>query len=79
MMKRIVPLESSHEIELARKISWNSETIGVGTFFEASQFECRKTIFVVTKVIYNTYSCAISGMSREMMKMEGRDSAECQN
>ena len=28
---------------------------------------------------YNTYSCAISGMSREMMKMEGRDSAECQN
>ena len=25
------------------------------------------------------YSCAISGMSREMMKMVGRDSAECQN
>ena len=33
----------------------------------------------MTKVIYNTYSCAISGMSREMMKMDGRDSAECQN
>ena len=33
----------------------------------------------MTKVTYNTYSCAISGMSREMMKMEGRDSAECQN
>ena len=31
------------------------------------------------KVTYNTYSCAISGMSREMMKMDGRDSAECQN
>ena len=31
------------------------------------------------KVIYNTYSCAISGMSREMMEMDGRDSAECQN
>ena len=31
------------------------------------------------KVTYNTYSCAISGISREMMKMDGRDSAECQN
>ena len=33
----------------------------------------------MTKITYNTYSCAISGMSREMMKMDGRDSAECQN
>ena len=33
----------------------------------------------MTKVIYNKYSCAISGMSREMMKMDGRDSAEYQN
>ena len=33
----------------------------------------------MTKVTYNTYSCAISGMSREMMEMDGRDSAECQN
>ena len=49
------------------------------TFFEASRFGCRKTIFDATKVTYNTYSCAISGMSREMMKMDGRDSAECQN
>ena len=48
-------------------------------FFEASRFGCRKTIFDATKVIYNTYSCAISGMSREMMKMDDRDSAECQN
>ena len=31
------------------------------------------------RVTYNTYSCAIRGMSREMMKMDGRDSAECQN
>ena len=31
------------------------------------------------KVTYNTYSCAMSGMSRESVKMEGRDSAECQN
>ena len=36
-------------------------------------------IFDVTKVTYNTYSCAISGMIREMMKMDDRDSAECQN
>ena len=48
-------------------------------FFEASRFGCRKTIFDTTKVTYNTYSCSISGMSREMMKMDGRDSAECQN
>ena len=33
----------------------------------------------MTKVTYNTYSCAISGASREMMKMDGRDSVECQN
>ena len=36
-------------------------------------------IFVAMKVTYNTYSCAISGMNREIMKMDGRDSAECQN
>ena len=36
-------------------------------------------IFDVKKVTYNMYSCAISGMSREMMKMDDRDSAECQN
>ena len=48
-------------------------------FFEASRFGCRKTIFDAKKVTYNTYSCAISGMSRKMMKMDGRDSTECQN
>ena len=31
------------------------------------------------KVTNNKYSCVISGMSREMMKMDGRDIAECQN
>ena len=36
-------------------------------------------IFIAKKVIYDTYSCTISGMSREMMKMDGRGSAECQN
>ena len=35
--------------------------------------------FDATKVTYNKYSCAISGMSREMMKMDDRDSAEYQN
>ena len=34
--------------------------------------------FVATKVTYSMYSCTISGMSREMMKMDGRDSAEYQ-
>ena len=48
-------------------------------FFEASRFGCHKTNFDATKVTYNTYSCDISGMSSEMMKMDGRDSAECQN
>ena len=35
-------------------------------------------IFDATKFTYNMYSCAISGMSREMMKMDDRDSAEYQ-
>ena len=37
-------------------------------FFEASRFGCFETIFDATKVTYNTYSCAMSGMIREMMK-----------
>ena len=48
-------------------------------FYEASHFGCRKKFFDATKVTYNMYSCAMSGMSREMMKMDGRNSAECQN
>ena len=47
-------------------------------FFEASRFGYRKEIFDATKVTYNMYSRAISGVSREMMKMDGRDSAEYQ-
>ena len=78
MTKQISMLESSREIWLARKILSNSETVKIYTFFEASRFGCCKTIFDATKVTYNTYSCSISGMSREMRKMEGRDSAECQ-
>ena len=46
--------------------------------FEASRFGCRKTIFDATKVTCNKYSCAISGMSREMMKINDRGSAEYQ-
>ena len=79
MTKWISSLESSREIYLTRRISSNSKTIRIGTFFEASRFGCRKTIFDATKVIYNMYSCAIRSMSREMMKMDGRDSAECKN
>ena len=47
-------------------------------FFEASRFGCRETIFDATKVTYSMYSCSISGMSIEKMKMDGRDSAEYQ-
>ena len=47
-------------------------------FFEASRFGCRNTIFDAMKVTYNTYSCAISGMSRDSIKMDGRGSVECQ-
>ena len=79
MMKQIAPLESSREIYLVRKTSSNSETVGIYRFFEVSRFRCRKMIFDATKVTYNKYSCSISGMSREMMKMDGRDSDECQN
>ena len=79
MTKRIAPLESSRKIYLARKISSNSETVEIYTFFEALCFGCHKTIFDATKVTYNTYSYAISGMSRELMEMDGRDRAECQN
>ena len=35
-------------------------------------------IFDVKKITYNMYSCAISGMSREIMEKDGRDSAKCQ-
>ena len=79
MTKQISLLESSREIYLACRISSNSETVRIYTFFEASRFGCRKTIFDAKKVTCNTYSYAIIGMSRESMKMDGRDSAECQN
>ena len=36
-------------------------------------------IFDATKVTYNTYSCAISGMSKEKIEMDGQDRAEYQN
>ena len=79
MTKQIAPLELSCDILLARKISLNSETVRVDTFFESSMFGSYKTNFDATKVTHSKYSCAISGMSREMMKMDGRDSAEYQN
>ena len=71
MTKRISPLESSREIQLTRRISSNSETIGICTFFEALSIGCRKTIFDVIKFTYNMYSCDTCCMSREMMEMDG--------
>ena len=47
-------------------------------FFEASRFGCCKSVFDATKATYNIYSCTISGISREMMKVDGRDRAEYQ-
>ena len=78
MMKRILPLESSHEIQLPRRISSNSETAGIYTFFEASGIRCRKTTCDVTKVTYNMYSCDTCCKIREMMEMDSRDSVNCQ-
>ena len=48
-------------------------------FFEASSIECRKTNFYMTKVTYNMYTCYTCCMNREMMEMDGRDNAKCQN
>ena len=47
-------------------------------FFEASLFGCCKPILDAKKSTDRMYSCTISGMSREMMKMDGRGSAENQ-
>ena len=47
-------------------------------FFEASSIGCRKTTYDVIKVTYNMYSCDTYCMSREMMKMNGRDRSMCQ-
>ena len=47
-------------------------------FFEAPSIGCRKTTCNVTKVTYNMYSCDTCCMSREMMEMDGLDSAKCQ-
>ena len=47
-------------------------------FFEASLFGCRKSIFYAKKGTDSMYSCTISGMSRKIMKMDDRGSAEHQ-
>ena len=69
-------MESSREIYLARRISSNSETVEICTFFEASSIEYRKMNFDVKKVTYNMYTCYKYYMNREMMEMDGRDSAK---
>ena len=78
MTKRTSPMESSREIYLPRRISSNSETVEICTFFEAPSIECRKTTCDVTKVTYNMYSCDTCCMSRQMMEMDDLDSAKCQ-
>ena len=77
MTKRISPLETSREIYLTRRISSNSETVGIYTSFETSRFGCRKTTCDVTKVTYNMYLYDTCCMSREMMETDGRDSVKC--
>ena len=47
-------------------------------FFEAPGIGYCKTTCDVTKITYNMYSCDTYCMSREMMEMDGRDSAKCQ-
>ena len=78
MTKRISPLELSREIWLPRRISSNSETVGICKFFKAPSIGCRKTTSDVKKVTYNMYSCDTCCMSREMMEMGGQDNAKCQ-
>ena len=78
MTKRTSSLESSRGIQLPSRISSNSKTVGICTFFEVSSIGCRKTTCDVTKVTYNMYSCDTCCMSREMMEMDGRDDAKCQ-
>ena len=48
------------------------------TFFKALSNECRKTTCDVKKVTYNMYSCDTCCKIREMMEMDGLDSAKCQ-
>ena len=50
-------------------------------FFEALSVGCRKTglrDMCVKKVTHYMYSCDTCCMSREMMEMDGLDSAKCQ-
>ena len=47
-------------------------------FFEASLFVCCKPIFDAKKGPDSMYSCTISVMSREIMKMDDRGIAEYQ-
>ena len=68
MMKRILPLKSSRQILLPRRILSNSETVEICMFFEALSIGYRKTTCDLKKVTYYMYSCNTCGMSRERMK-----------
>ena len=45
--------------------------------FQGIEIGCRKMTCYVTKVTYNMYSCDTCYKIREMMEMDGRDSAKC--
>ena len=77
MTKRTSPLESSRKIRLPCRISLNFETVEICTLFEAPGIGCRETTWDVTKVTYICTQCDTCCMSREMMEMDGRDSAKC--
>ena len=62
---------------IVQNFGTNSEIDRICMFFEASNFGCRKTTCEVMKVTYNMYSCDTCGISREIIEMEGRDSAKC--
>ena len=59
-------------------MSLNSEKVEICTFLEAPSIGCRKTTCDVTKVTYNMYSCDICCKIREIIEMDGLDSAKCQ-
>ena len=47
--------------------------------FQGTEIWCRKTTCDVKKVTYNMYSCDTCYEIKEMMEMDNRDSAKCQN
>ena len=68
-------MKSSHHVEF-RGIPRKSEFT---RFSRHRVSSAGKKKFEVKKVTYNMYSCYTWYMDREMMEIDNRDSAECQN